>query len=226
MDNKLKHYNNILIKVNAIAKEGCLSYSKICRDEGITYRQYKYAEKIIEQSGGSKKVKSNVKPKTKPKVKSKVKSKVKPKTKKIKTKKVTKIDDDKILKRQQKIYDKVLKLYNDKDYTVSEACKKIDISTAKYYKICKTLNMESIGAMRKERFKIKKQKGGSKNINDKQNEEFTMDDILKVPYKESRVDELLKRFGGDNMILRTDYTDDEVRALKDKAKKIVNNNNI
>ena len=41
----------------------------------------------------------------------------------------------------QKIYDKVLKLYNDKDYTVSEACKKIDISTAKYYKICKTLRL-------------------------------------------------------------------------------------
>jgi hypothetical protein len=44
------------------------------------------------------------------------------------------------------IYNKIEKLYIDKNLSVNDACKKMDISLSKYYKICKVLNKKSVAS--------------------------------------------------------------------------------
>lgn len=98
----------------------------------------------------------------------------------------------KLIKKYKKIYDDIDKLYNDdNDYTLKECCKKKDVTTCKYYRICKELDYKSVvGQYKIQPFEIKKNKkknnkmsGGSKD-DDKKIYKLTEEDIIKLSQTE------------------------------------------
>ena len=230
----VKHTQYLYAKRIIKQNEGASKKSvKVAKDDivkkSITVKKSTMAKpKVVKKSTLAKPKVVKISTLAKPKV-VKISTSVKPKivknskTDKKGTKKIIKkLDNDKILKQQKKLYDNVLSLYKNKNYTVAEACKKINISVAKYYKICKLLKMETIGTMRKNKLKIKNQKGGniintvnenkSKScdiIDNKVDNVADMDILKSADFENNKVVEFLKNISEAQEIDTFEFPTDE-----------------
>jgi hypothetical protein len=225
------HYKD---RVERVEKklETCLGYTKACEEAGITYEKYMYAKKKIKEIPTSTSVQKNKKNKKNEQNENTERVKiVKKDEKKGVNKNVKEHDTMKVSPKTDeiKLYNKAEKYRIDKKMSIRDACEKANITTAKYYKIKKSLNIESINktkSEKKDNSKLKsKSKGSDKKITTQNGGNI---DILSLLSNDSKLSSVLRKqsdtlsIGSKNRMKNTETV--SIGSIKEDKKKPAYNN--